>query len=147
MTKKIFLSEIIDNRPPLTIDESATVSDAARAMSGARKGGAILITREGHLVGIFTERDVVQRVVAEGLDPKTTKVGQVMTRELITASPEDHHIRALRLLVTANCRHLPVVEGRKLVGMVSRRQLLAVDVETLEEEIQRYDPALLYAFP
>lgn len=54
---------------------------------------------------------------------------------------------ALRKMVTANCRHLPVLDEHRLVGMVSRRQLLEIDVELLEGELERYDPSLLYAFP
>ena len=137
------LKDLIQDRPLITVEESATVAHAARVMCETCKG-ATLVTHDGKLTGIFTERDMVQRVVAQGRDPKTTSIVDVMTRGLITAHPDENHTLALRRMQTANCRHLPIVLGQKVVGMVSRRELLAVDVELLEEEIQRQDPSALF---
>lgn len=147
MNQKVLLQELIQDRQPLTIDLNATAADAARLMTGQCRGGAVLVTRHGELAGIFTERDLMQKVVAVGLNPQRVHLHQVMTRELVTAQPQETHQMALRKMVTANCRHLPVLDEHRLVGMVSRRQLLEIDVELLEGELERYDPSLLYAFP
>ena len=142
MDKKI-LKGLIKDRPLISVEENTTVAAAARVMCDSCMG-AILVINQDRLTGIFTERDMVQRVVAQNRDPQTTPISEVMTRSLVTASPDDHHILALRRMLTANCRHLPVVDGQKVVGMVSKRELLAVDVELLEEEIHRHDPSVLF---
>lgn len=136
------LGELIRGRDPVTLEDSATVAEAARKMVLHSKG-ALLLTQGRKLTGIFTERDMVWRVVAAGLDP-TTPVRTVMTSSLVTGHPQDSHVMALRKMVTANCRHLPVVDGGRVLGMVSRRELMAHDIELLEEEVSRHDPAGLF---
>jgi predicted transcriptional regulator len=75
-------------------------------------------------------------VVAKGLDPGGTRVREVMTRELLVASPDDSYEDALRKMRQAGCRHLPVVEGDRLVGMISQRDLMQVDLSAKDEEIR-----------
>lgn len=137
------LGDLIRGRTPVTLDEGASVAAAARLMVSSCKG-ALLVTKGQQLTGIFTERDMVSRVVAEGRDPEATPLTEVMTKSLVTAHPRDTHVMALRKMVTANCRHLPVVEGQRVLGMVSRRELMAVDIELLEDELNRHDPAGLF---
>lgn len=110
-----------------------TVRAAADLMK-ARKCGSVLITAGDALVGIFTERDVVFRVVAEGRDPAKTKLGEVMTANPITVGPQEPAISALRLMEDSGFRHLPVVDDGRILGVVSRRDFAGEDKARLEDE-------------
>ena len=143
MLKTIAVKDVIKDRPAMTVRKGATVSEAAKLMAEAYKG-AVLVVEEGTLLGIFTERDLLCRVVAKGLDPKTTKVDEVMTGALAVGHPNDGHLEAIRKMVTIGCRHLPVVEEGRVLSVVSRRELMALDIEQLEEEVHRHDPATLF---
>ena len=116
------------------VSHKATVADAAIAMS-ARNVGIVAVVEEGELVGVLSERDVVQRVVARGLDPVETSVAQVMTRQLVTANPEEDCELGVRKLDRKNIRHLPVVENGKLVSMLSIRDLMRVNLREKDDEI------------
>jgi CBS domain-containing protein len=91
--------------------------------------GAIAIVDEGTLVGVCTERDLMTRVVAEGRDPDATTIDDVMTKEIAVAAPVENIDDALGKMSSLNCRHLPVVERGKLLGMLSLRDLLLIDDE------------------
>jgi CBS domain-containing protein len=110
-----------------------TVRAAADLMK-ARKCGSVLITAGDALVGIFTERDVVFRVVAEGRDPAKTKLGEVMTANPMTVGPQEPAISALRLMEDSGFRHLPVVDDGRILGVVSRRDFAGEDKARLEDE-------------
>jgi CBS domain-containing protein len=117
----------------LRVDQ--TVREAAVYMTERRVGAASVL--EGtRLVGILSERDIMGRVVAEGRDPAKTRVGDVMTRDLAVAGQGDSHDEGLRRMKQAGCRHLPVVDGDRLVGMVSLRDLMQVDLTEKDEEIR-----------
>ena len=120
------IGEMIAGRPLYHADASDNVRDVARRMSGWNVG-AIAILESGKLAGVFSERDLMTRVVAAGLDPDVTAVGGVMTRELIVGDPGEDVPSALAKMHSVNCRHLPVVQGGSLVGMISLRDLLQVD--------------------
>lgn len=120
------IGEIIEGHPLFHVPSTSTVRDAARMMS-ERNIGAIAVLDSGKLVGIFSERDVLSRVVAEGRNPDDTRVGSVMTKDIIVAAPDDDINKALQKMHDCNCRHLPVVQGGNLVGMISIRDLLQVD--------------------
>ena len=120
------IGEIIQGHPLFHVSSTATVRDVARTMS-EHKIGAIAVLDAGKLAGIFSERDIVTRIVAEGRNPDETHVGSVMTKELIVASPSDDINEALQKMQECNCRHLPVVHRGNLVGMISIRDLLKVD--------------------
>jgi CBS domain-containing protein len=143
MLKTVNLSEVIIGKKPITVKAGVTVREACQVMSRAEKG-AIMVLSEGRLQGIFTERDLLKRVVAEGLNPDVVSVDDVMTRSLVVGSPDDSYQRALQKMVSATCRHLPVVKGDKVVGLVSRRDLMGLDIELLEEELDLRDPATLF---
>lgn len=143
MLKTLSLQEILKGRTPITVDSGVTVQEATRVMSEANKG-AIMVLKDDCLQGIFTERDLLRRVVAEGLDPARVKVDDVMTASLVVGGPDDSYPRALQKMVSAGCRHLPVVKGDRVVGLVSRRDLMEIDIEILEEELDRRDPASLF---
>lgn len=107
-----------------TIDANATVADAVARMN-ARRIGSIIVTRGDVLAGILTERDVLTRIVAEGRDPKNIEVCEVMTAELVTVELDTPIATAMRLVTDKRCRHLPVVEGHRVIGIVSGGDLTA----------------------
>lgn len=100
------------------ISPDVSVFEAVAEMNRLRIG-AIVILRDGQLAGIFTERDVLQRVVGAGLDPKSARVSEVMTKDVFTVEPEALVEEVADLFTTRRCRHLPVVSGGKLLGLIS----------------------------
>ena len=123
----------------------ATVRDAVQAMADNNVG--IVIVLEGdRLVGVFSERDVVRRVVNQGLDPDRTPVGEVMTSQLVLGGPDEDYQSAMRKMDQANIRHLLVVDGVEMLSMISIRDLIRVDMQDKGEEI-RYLREYLYQVP
>ena len=104
---------------PLLLEDSSTVADAARAMKGADVGPVPVIREDGTLCGIVTDRDIVVRVVAEDLDPKTTKIRDIASTELHTLRPDDTVEDAVKLMRQHAIRRLPIVEADKPVGIVA----------------------------
>ncbi len=105
-----------------TVTPEMTVS-AAVELINARKIGSVLVMDGGRLVGIFTERDVLRRVVGERRDADRTRVAEVMTRELVVMKPTSTVGDAMAVVAERRCRHLPIVEGGKVVGLVSAGDL------------------------
>lgn len=120
------IAELIEGHPLILANSSDNVRDVARKMS-ERNIGAIAVLDSGKLVGIFSERDLMTRVVAPGLDPDDTPVSNVMTKSLVAAKPEEEIGSALQKMQSLGCRHLPVVDGGNLIGMLSLRDLLKID--------------------
>ena len=109
-----------------------TVHDAAAKMR-EQQTGSLLIMEGGSLVGIFTERDIL-KCVAEGMDPKTTSVRDVMTKDVVTIAPETHVRDAARIMFDHWFRHLPVARGEgDVVGIISLRDLLTLVAQSMEE--------------
>ena len=128
----------------LRVDQS--VSEASRYMT-SRKVGAVSVLDGTRLVGILSERDIMGRVVAKGLDPDETAVGSVMTKDLVVAHAGESYEDGLRRMQQAGCRHLPVVEGDRLLGMVSLRDLLQLDLSAKDEEIRWLNAYIHYVPP
>ena len=120
------IAELIEGHPLILADSSDNVRDVARKMS-ERNIGAIAVLDSGKLVGIFSERDLMTRVVVPGLDPDDTPVSNVMTKALVAAKPEEEICSALQKMQSLGCRHLPVVDEGNLIGMLSLRDLLKID--------------------
>lgn len=97
---------------------NVSVSDAVAEMNRHRVG-SILVLEGGRLVGIFTERDVLRRVVGAGLDPKSTPLAAVMTTGVITITPESSVEETMMIFTEKRCRHLPVIDNGTLVGTIS----------------------------
>lgn len=109
----------------------AMISDVARKMA-EKNIGAIPVIDDGKLVGVFSERDMLKRVVAAGMDPTKTKLGEVMTPEPQTASPDDWVSDAVDFMVQGHYRHLPIVaHDGELVGFLSQRDFMAVNLSEL----------------
>ncbi len=128
--------DLVSDQIVASLSPSATVRDAARAMT-ERHIGAVMVAVDGRLQGIFTERDVLARVVAVGLDPDDTVLGRVMTPNPDTVAPNDKALDALRRMTERGYRHLPVVDGDRMVGIVSIRDLYAAVNSELAEDLQQ----------
>ncbi len=100
------------------VSPSATISDAVAEMNRHRVG-SVLVLESGRLVGIFTERDILRRVVGADLDPRQARVADVMTAGVITITRESTVEETMTLFTEKRCRHLPVVENGKLIGTIS----------------------------
>jgi CBS domain-containing protein len=128
------MSDIVHDQNPLTLPPEATVQEACRRMR-ERYVGAVLVTEgDRRLIGIFTGRDAVHRVLAEGRDATQTRLAAVMTRDPKTLPPGRGAVEALRLMEDAGIRHVPVVAEGRLVGIVSRFDFNGVELDRLDEE-------------
>ena len=123
------IAELIEGKPLIHVGPDQSVRSVARMMSD-RNVGAVAVLDAGTLVGVFSERDIMTRVVAAGLNPESTPIARVMTRDLVVGNPKDDVDAALQKMHAVNCRHLPVVENGNLIGMISIRDLLQVDDDT-----------------
>jgi CBS domain-containing protein len=124
----------------VSVPPTVTVAQAAEEMN-RRKVGSVLVMEGGRLVGIFTERDVLWRVVAAGLDPKTSLLGQVMTRNPITVEPTTSIQHVMNVFTEKRFRHMPVVDRGRLLGLISIGDVLrwAADVHRQEaEQLKQY---------
>ncbi len=129
------IGEILKGSPTV-VTSATTVFEAVEAMAKNRTGGCVVVD-DGELIGLFTERDVMTKVVAKRLDPATVQIGEVCTRNLVTGTPETPEHQALRTMIDRHFRHLPVVDGNgKLVGMLSLRKLLQHRVEELSAQLE-----------
>jgi CBS domain-containing protein len=111
-----------------------TVAQAARLMKEKRVG-ALLVMEEGRLAGIFTERDALFRVIAEGRDPGATQLAEVMSANPRTITPDRPFGHALHMMHEGGFRHVPVVEGGRPIGVVSARDALGPELEAFVAEL------------
>jgi CBS domain-containing protein len=123
-----------------TVEKGATVAEAVREMN--EKGvGALLVTDGNGPVGIFTERDVLKRIVDADRDPALVHVAEVMTRQIITITTETRLEEAMAVMTERRFRHLPVMEGDEIVGMVSSGDLMrwvTINQEEYIRQVQEY---------
>lgn len=126
------MAYIIKEQDPLMLPPTATIQEACQSMWD-RRVGAALVTEEGRLVGIFTGRDAVH-ALAEGRPPATTPLAAVMTAVPDTISPDATAIDALRRMSDCGYRHLPVVDGDAVIGIVSRGDFMGLELDRLESE-------------
>jgi len=126
---------IIAQQTPATAVKSATVLDAAQMMK-RRNIGSLLVVDGTRLIGIFTERDALFRVLAAGRDPAATTLADVMTRQPQTIHPDEPFVRALRIMHEGKFRHLPVVEFDRPLGLVSVRDALDEDLYDLRVDLE-----------
>ncbi|MEO0510394.1 MAG: CBS domain-containing protein [Verrucomicrobiota bacterium] len=140
--KKVSVSVLLKEKSSSVycVSEETTV-DAAVAEMNRYRIGSIMVKKDGKIVGIFTERDVLTRLVSAGRDPKTTDVREVMTRDFKQIQPDTSVEDAMQLITDKRVRHLPVLNGDELVGMISigdvTRWLLKVN-EMEAENLRRY---------
>ncbi|MEX1055050.1 MAG: CBS domain-containing protein [Rhodothermales bacterium] len=120
-----------------------SVAEAVHEMS-KKKVGSILIMEEGkRLVGIFTERDLLERVVARDLDPRTTRIEAVMTTNVILVSAATPRSEVLQIMNSNHIRHIPISDGEQVLGVISLRDILRFENAEKEFEIEQLRQYLL----
>ena len=135
MHRKI-IPDIVEATNVLTMTAEDSVQEAAKQMANKNVAAIIIFDSAGLITGIVTERDLCQKVMAKGLDPASTSVGEIMTTNPDTLSPDDSASDALELMQTRKYRHLPVVQDGKCQAVVSVRDLYSAVKEALEEDIR-----------
>ena len=133
------LRQVITGQTLVTARRDTSVRAAAVAMAEQSVGAILVVDDSGRLIGLFTERDALNRVVARGLAPEQTPLAAVMTDKLQTATPDKTLGHALHLMFEGGFRHLPVVEDGRPVGMVSARNALGLEILQFERERQQRD--------
>jgi CBS domain-containing protein len=141
----MLISELIKNQVTISAKADQTVLEAARMMV-EHNIGAVPVLREGQLTGIFSERDLMIRVVVEGKDPGRTRVSEVMTDDPLTVAPNDSLETCMTLMKRHGFRHLPVCAGRELKGVISLRDILLRNLDEKDDEV-RMMRAYLHSTP
>lgn len=134
------IKAIVEGRKTVTVAPTVSVTEASRVMAG-HDIGAVPVVDGDRLAGIFTERDILARVVAAGLDCATTSVREVMSTGLVVADLNETYEACLQRMRQARVRHLIVLDCGRLAGILSLRDLLAMDLDDKDEAI-----ALLNAY-
>ena len=130
------VKSVMERKKLLVAPPGTTVAKAAKLMV-KKNVGAVMVVAEKRLVGIFTERDAVFRVIAAGRDPAATTIGEVMTPDPVTVEPTEIFGRVLLAMHEQGFRHMPVVENGEPVGIVSSRSALDPEMEEFTAETQR----------
>jgi CBS domain-containing protein len=120
----MFIRDVIRDREPYSLRATETVLDAAEFMAQRKIGAVCVLDEEGKLIGVFSERDLLNRVVVSRTDPATLKLSQVTSPLRAVISCDETPRKALERMEIIGSRHLPVVDGEKWVGMLSIRDLL-----------------------
>ncbi|HLZ64778.1 MAG TPA: CBS domain-containing protein [Aliidongia sp.] len=141
MGRKI-VPDLVQNQVLTILSPSLSVRDAAKAMA-ERNIGAVLVAEVGRLRGICTERDIAHRVVAKRRDPDLTTIADIMTTDPAVVSPNETPAMALEIMRRIGCRHLPVMDGERIVGMLSIRDLYAAIQQDLEEDLRQRDDFIM----
>ncbi|HEY3343816.1 MAG TPA: CBS domain-containing protein [Anaerolineaceae bacterium] len=122
-----------------SIRPDATVLDSLRMMDS--KGvGALVVTQDNHLVGIISERDYARKVILKGKSSKDTLVSEIMTAHVITVDPDQTLDECMELMTTKSIRHLPVVDGERVVGVISMRDVMAAIIHRQREALRQTEP-------
>jgi CBS domain-containing protein len=140
------LKTLLAGRRLTFVSPEMNVTEVAVKMANA-KIGAVVILDDEKLRGIFTERDLLNRVVSVGKDPKTVKVSEVMTTNVCVCTAEDSYEYCLAQMKQIGCRHMPIVEGDKLLGILSMRDLLKHQVSIKESELKMMNSLYMYQPP
>jgi signal-transduction protein with cAMP-binding, CBS, and nucleotidyltransferase domain len=127
--------EIVRRYDPVLLPPTASIMMAARHMHAQHVSAVLVAERDGTLLGIFTERDAISRVLAVGKDPVSTTLAEVMTDNPETVSVEDDASEIVHLMRAAHCRHLPIIYEGKAIGMVSRGQFAGKHVMNRLEQV------------
>jgi len=129
--------EIVEKqREVFSVRHDWTVLDVARYMSERNIGAVAVLDDKGRVVGMFSERDLMTRVVAVGQDPRRVRVAEVMSRNVQTARLDDTLEECMQKMREHRCRHLPVVENDRLLGMISMRDIIEFQLMDREQQIE-----------
>jgi len=124
---------------PITMSEAASVTEACAEMRAHRAGSVLVTGNAGRLVGIFTGRDAVCRVLAQRRDPSSTRLAEVMTRDPKTMLPDQTAFDALRMMTEGGFRHVPMVKNGGVVGLVSRGDFKGLELNPDDEECDLWE--------
>ncbi len=127
--------DLVRGNQLIVATEEQIVTEVARLM-GEHNVGAVPVLRGADLVGVFSERDIMKRVVAEGRDPQKTRVGDVMSTDVHAVSPSETLQDCMVLMKMHSIRHLPIVDANRLVGVVSLRDILLHEVTEMDGEVR-----------
>lgn len=140
------VGDIVRGREVYTVQSKQTVLEAVQYM--VEKGvGAVAVMEGDRMVGIFSERDLMKRVVTKKIDPAELAVAKVMTTNIITAKPEESYSSCLARMQSHNIRHLVITTGDHLVGIISLRDLMSIDIREKSAEIELMNQYLHYVPP
>ena len=129
------IRELVREQEIYRANGNQSVLEVAQAMV-SRNIGAVPVLQDGLLIGIFSERDLMRRVVVEGRDPKNTQVREVMTEDPLTVEPGEETETCLILMRRHGFRHLPICEGKQLRGIVSLRDIMLHDLNEKDHEVR-----------
>src|SRR5256884_1321471 len=132
----MFIRDVIRDREPYSMNASASVLDAAEFMAQRRIGAVCVLDEEGKLMGVFSERDLLNRVVVPRSNPATMKLGEVTSPLRAVIRCDETPQQALERMEEIGSRHLPVLDGEEWVGMLSMRDLLRVELSDKGDEIK-----------
>lgn len=135
------LDKVLINQRLVLIDDYSSAYDAAVTMLKNRCGALLVCdskTQDGTLVGIITERDLAFRVIPKGLDPKKTTVGEIMTKNVDTISPRKTTLDAIQIMKAKGFRHLPVTDKKKIIGILSMRDLYDFANNQLQDSLKQH---------
>jgi len=141
----MLISDLLRNQVMVSAEIHQTVLEIASLMV-QHNIGAVPVLQNGQLVGIFSERDLMSRVVVAGKDPASTTVSQVMTSDPLTIAPNDSLETCMTLMKRHGFRHLPVCAGRELKGVISLRDILLYNLDEKDDEV-RMMRAYLHSTP
>ena len=144
-TKTRTLLEIINNKDIkelLTVDSKKPVIEALTIMA-EYKIGALIVTNESTMVGVISERDYAREIILEGKSSKDTKVEEIMTKKVLTLSSEDKLEKGLEIMTQKRIRHMPVMDGKELIGMVSQGDLVK-EMMSYQKELIKELEAFVY---
>lgn len=130
------IRNVVCRREPYYVRESATVLDAVRFMASRNIGAICVLDEKDKLRGIFSERDLLQRVIVEGHDPAGLPIAQVMSEPRAVISCEETPHEALERMEKVGSRHLPVMDGDRWVGMLSMRDIMRVEISDQGAELK-----------
>lgn len=118
-------------KSPVAISPEATIKECADVMNKERLG-SLLVKKDDKLLGIITDQDIVRKIIAKGTDPFTAKVEKHMQKELITITPEKDIFDAITLMASKNIKQLPVMDGRKMLGILTQKDVLKIEPELFD---------------
>jgi CBS domain-containing protein len=132
----ITIRDVIHDREPYSVRENVTVLEAAEYMAKRKVGGVCVLDEDGRLIGVLTERDLLNSIVLPRLDPANLPVSEAMSKVQAVIETKDTPEEALERMELIGRRHLPVVEGERWVGMLSMRDILRVEVNEQGDELK-----------
>ncbi|MFA5804102.1 MAG: CBS domain-containing protein [Melioribacteraceae bacterium] len=130
------LKDILGSKDILTVKTGTNIYDVTCFMAKHNIGLSPVVAEDGKLLGVFSERDLVRRVIAKGLDLKQTSVDEVMTKDLLVADINESHEQCLKKMKDKGTRHILIVDKEKLIGILSIKDLLEVDIKDHKETIE-----------